>query len=151
MSKSLKTIACLKMLRGSVAIAIGLSLFWAYINFEAFNWTEYPILKNIAAKDPFLQMLFSWLLSFTAQQLISIAILVILVGLVRWAEAVGIWLNKIWAQWLAVFSGFIYIPFELNELLYRFSWIMVLILLINIMVVSYLLYVLFLKRWAPKG
>lgn len=149
MSKSLKTIACLKVLRGSVAIVIGLSLFWAYLNFEVFNWTEYPTLKNIASKDPFLQMLFSWLLSFTAQQLLNIALLIILVGLVRWAEAVGIWFNKSWAQWLAVFSGFIYIPFELNELFYRFSWMMVLILLINIMVVTYLLYVLFLKRRGP--
>jgi uncharacterized membrane protein (DUF2068 family) len=67
---------------------------------------------------------------------------------VRWVEAGGIWFNKSWAQWLAVFSGFIYIPFEINELIHRFSWVMILILLVNVMVVSYLLFVLHKKRLA---
>jgi hypothetical protein len=146
MSKSLKTIACLKVLRGSIAITIGVSLFLVYRRSEAFSWIDHPILGGIASNDPFLQMVFAWLGSFNQAQILSIAVLASLMGALRWVEAGGIWFNQSWAQWLAVFSGFVYIPFEINELFYRFSWLMVLVLLVNTLIVSYLLYVLYAKR-----
>jgi hypothetical protein len=146
MSKSLKTIACLKVLRGSIAITIGVSLFLVYQRSEAFSWADHPLLGGIASNDPFLQMVFAWLGSFNQAQILSIAVLASLMGVLRWVEAGGIWFNQSWAQWLAVFSGFVYIPFEINELIYRFSWLMVFVLLVNILIVSYLLYVLYAKR-----
>ena len=148
MSKSLKTIACLKVLRGSIAITIGVSLFLVYRRSEAFSWLDRPILGGIASNDPFLQMVFAWLGSFNQAQILSIAVLACLMGALRWVEAGGIWFNQSWAQWLAVFSGFIYIPFEVNELIHRFSWLMVVILFINTLIVAYLLYVLYAKRLA---
>ena len=146
MSKSLKTIACLKVLRGSIAITIGVSLFLVYRRSEAFSWIDHPILGGIASNDPFLQMVFAWLGSFNQAQILSIAVLASLMGVLRWVEAGGIWFNQSWAQWLAVFSGFVYIPFEINELIYRFSWLMVVVLLVNTLIVSYLLHVLYAKR-----
>ena len=148
MSKSLKTIACLKVLRGSIAITIGVSLFLVYRRSEAFSWLDHPILGGIASNDPFLQMVFAWLGSFNQAQILSIAVLACLMGALRWVEAGGIWFNQSWAQWLAVFSGFIYIPFEINELIHRFSWLMVVILFINTLIVAYLLYVLYAKSLA---
>ena len=148
MSKSLKTIACLKVLRGSIAITIGVSLFLVYRRSEAFSWIDHPILGGIASNDPFLQMVFAWLGSFNQAQILSIAVLAYLMGALRWVEAGGIWFNQSWAQWLAVFSGFIYIPFEINELIHRFSWLMVVILFINTLIVAYLLYVLYEKSLA---
>ena len=148
MSKSLKTIACLKVLRGSIAITIGVTLFLVYRRSEAFSWIDHPILAGIASNDPFLQMVFAWLGSFNQAQILSIAVLACLMGALRWVEAGGIWFNQSWAQWLAVFSGFIYIPFEINELIHRFSWLMVVILFINTLIVAYLLYVLYAKSLA---
>ena len=148
MSKSLKTIACLKVLRGSIAITIGVSLFLVYRRSEAFSWIDHRILGGIASNDPFLQMVFAWLGSFNQAQILSIAVLACLMGALRWVEAGGIWFNQSWAQWLAVFSGFIYIPFEINELIHRFSWLMIVILFINTLIVAYLLYVLYAKSLA---
>ena len=148
MSKSLKTIACLKVLRGSIAITIGVSLFLVYRRSEAFSWIDHPILGGIASNDPFLQMVFAWLGSFNQAQILSIAVLACLMGALRWVEAGGIWFNQSWAQWLAVFSGFIYIPFEINELIHRFSWLLIVILFINTLIVAYLLYVLYAKSLA---
>jgi hypothetical protein len=148
MSKSLKTIACLKVLRGSIAITIGVSLFLVYRRSEAFSWIDHPILGGIASNDPFLQMVFAWLGSFNQAQILSIAVLACHMGALRWVEAGGIWFNQSWAQWLAVFSGFIYIPFEINELIHRFSWLMIVILFINTLIVAYLLYVLYEKSLA---
>ena len=140
--------ACLKVLRGSIAITIGVSLFLVYRRSEAFSWIDHPILGGIASNDPFLQMVFAWLGSFNQAQILSIAVLACLMGALRWVEAGGIWFNQSWAQWLAVFSGFIYIPFEINELIHRFSWLMIVILFINTLIVAYLLYVLYEKSLA---
>jgi uncharacterized membrane protein (DUF2068 family) len=135
-------------LRGSIAITIGVSLFLVYRRSEAFSWIDHPILGGIASNDPFLQMVFAWLGSFNQAQILSIAVLACLMGALRWVEAGGIWFNQSWAQWLAVFSGFIYIPFEINELIHRFSWLMIVILFINTLIVAYLLYVLYEKSLA---
>src|SRR5258706_297623 len=37
-------------------------------------------------------------------------------ALVRWVEAIGLWLGKRWAEWFAVASGAIYVPAEVYGL-----------------------------------
>src|SRR6266511_2957889 len=41
---------------------------------------------------------------------------------VRFVEAYGLWHDWKWMKWFAVLSGGIYIPAELSEVIYRFSW-----------------------------
>src|SRR6266481_1578114 len=41
---------------------------------------------------------------------------------VRFLEAYGLWHDWKWMKWFAVISGGIYLPAELGEVLYRFSW-----------------------------
>lgn len=73
----------------------------------------------------------------------------------RFIEAYGLWRARVWAEWLAIVSGAIYLPFELYNLIRRPTpghWI---ILLINVAVVIYIAWV----RWdeihargvAPSG
>src|SRR4051812_15041552 len=47
----------------------------------------------------------------------------------RLLEAYGLWKNQPWAEWLAVVSGAIYIPFEVRGLLHRFDWLKLSLLL----------------------
>jgi uncharacterized membrane protein (DUF2068 family) len=56
----------------------------------------------------------------------------------RFIEAYGLWYLRPWAEWLAIASGSIYIPFEVQDLLRRPDAIRLLILLINIGIVLYM-------------
>jgi uncharacterized membrane protein (DUF2068 family) len=61
---------------------------------------------------------------------------------VRLVEAVGLWLRKSWAEWFAVLTGGIYIPIELYEVVQSATWPRITLLIVNVGVVSYLLFVL---------
>jgi len=58
----------------------------------------------------------------------------------RFAEAYGLWRERAWAEWLALVSGAIYLPFEIVELARRPDWIRLIIFLVNLAVVLYMAY-----------
>jgi len=61
----------------------------------------------------------------------------------RFIESYGLWRQRVWAEWLAIVSGAVYLPFEIYNLIRRPTMVHWLILLINIAVVLYIGWV----RW----
>jgi uncharacterized membrane protein (DUF2068 family) len=61
---------------------------------------------------------------------------------VRMIEAVGLWLRKTWAEWFAVLTGGMYIPIEIFEVIRSVTWPRVTVLVVNLGVVFYLLFIL---------
>ena len=80
--------------------------------------------------------------SLNDTKLWSMAIAAFMYFVVRMVEAVGLWLRKSWAEWFAVLTGGMYIPVEIFEVYRKVSWPRVTVLVINLGVVSYLLFVL---------
>jgi uncharacterized membrane protein (DUF2068 family) len=58
----------------------------------------------------------------------------------RFMEAYGLWRERAWAEWLAMISGAVYLPFEVYELARRPDWIPLVILAVNLAVVLYMVY-----------
>jgi len=142
MNKNLKVIACLKVLRGTLAMAVGVTLYIIYGHSEVLNWQEHSFISSIAQKDPFFQIFIDWLAKFPNEQVLYISLFAFGIGLIRYIEAIGVWFDKTWAQWLVVITAFIYIPFEINELIHQFTWTITIIMAINFVVAFYLLYLL---------
>jgi uncharacterized membrane protein (DUF2068 family) len=61
----------------------------------------------------------------------------------RFIESYGLWRQRVWAEWLAIVSGGVYLPFELYNLIRRPTMAHWVILLVNIGVVLYIAWV----RW----
>lgn len=59
---------------------------------------------------------------------------------IRFVEAYGLWTLKAWAEWFAIISGSLYIPFELYKLLQKPTFTRGAILFFNILIVIYLWY-----------
>ena len=72
----------------------------------------------------------------------SMAIAATMYSVVRMIEAIGLWLRKAWAEWFAVLTGGMYIPIEIFEVFHRVTWARITVLVVNLGVVSYLLFVL---------
>ncbi len=69
--------------------------------------------------------------------------LAIVYATLRFVEGYGLWKQRAWAEWLAIASGCLYIPIEIQRLVRHpneFHWS---ILIINILVVLYIAWV----RW----
>jgi len=60
----------------------------------------------------------------------------------RFVEAYGLWNQRQWAEWFAVISGAIYLPFELFALVAHPHWVKLVVLAGNILVVLYILKIL---------
>ena len=61
----------------------------------------------------------------------------------RFVESYGLWRQRVWAEWLAIVSGAVYLPFELYKLIRHPNLVHWTILLVNIAVVLYIAWV----RW----
>jgi uncharacterized membrane protein (DUF2068 family) len=77
-----------------------------------------------------------------------LAALAFLYSTVRFVEAWGLWRLKAWAEWFAIISGTIYIPIEIFELIKHATWFKLGILLVNLFIVVYLIYV---RYWSRKA
>ena len=76
----------------------------------------------------------------------SMALAATMYFIVRMIEATGLWLRKAWAEWFAVLTGGMYIPAEIYEVAIKVTWPRITVLVVNLGVVSYLLFVLIKER-----
>ena len=65
---------------------------------------------------------------------------------VRLAEAWGLWLDKVWSEWLGALSGALYIPLEIAHLMHRTTIASAAVLLGNIAMVAFLAFQLWQRR-----
>jgi uncharacterized membrane protein (DUF2068 family) len=72
-----------------------------------------------------------------------IAVIAITYAALRFAEGYGLWKQRAWAEWLAIGSGCVYLPFEIYKIIRRSNQLHWAILAINIVVVLYIAWV----RW----
>jgi uncharacterized membrane protein (DUF2068 family) len=79
---------------------------------------------------------------FSIQQgtLVKIALVVGAYAVLEGAEAVGLWMQKRWAEYLTFIATTLLLPVELYELSRRFSPLKIVTLVVNLAVVVYLLY-----------
>jgi uncharacterized membrane protein (DUF2068 family) len=60
---------------------------------------------------------------------------------VRFIEAWGLWNRRVWAEWFALLSGTLYLPFEALKVAERADWERVAVLGINVLIVLYMLWI----------
>lgn len=68
-------------------------------------------------------------------QLRALAAAAIVYALVRFFEAVGLWLDRSWAEWFGILTGAIYLPLELFELTRGVTWPKITVVVVNSLVV----------------
>jgi uncharacterized membrane protein (DUF2068 family) len=65
----------------------------------------------------------------------------------RFAEGYGLWRAKAWAEWIALVSGAIYLPFEIYKLSHPVKALHLLIFLVNLAIVVFMFY---LRIYLPR-
>jgi uncharacterized membrane protein (DUF2068 family) len=61
-------------------------------------------------------------------------------SLVRFVEAYGLWNARVWAEWFAILSGMMYLPWEIYEIVMHPRPIRWVIFIGNIVILLYLIY-----------
>ena len=82
----------------------------------------------------------------TDARLWLIASMGFLYAVFRFIESYGLWFEKVWAEWLAVVSGGMFLPLEIYEVCEKFTRVRISALIVNIAVVCAMSWVLVKNR-----
>jgi uncharacterized membrane protein (DUF2068 family) len=58
----------------------------------------------------------------------------------RFVEAFGLWRARAWAEWIALVSGALYLPFEVRLMMHRVTLLHTAFLVVNVAVVAFMFY-----------
>ncbi|HEV2697256.1 MAG TPA: DUF2127 domain-containing protein [Terriglobales bacterium] len=142
--QALRGVALLEFVKGVAVLAAAISLYW---------------LDPTDVADAFLGFLhispdhhLARMLMGLADRLSDVTMWHVMLGAcsysgLRFAEAYGLWKARAWAEWIALVSGAIYLPFEIRLLAHRVSLLHVSVLLINIAIVIFMFY---LRIYVPR-
>ena len=140
-------IASLKLLKAGFLIATGvaaLELVRPEIGERLLHWAEE--IQHDFHRDVTLKAL-QKLLKFEPAELRLVALGTFLYATLFIIEGIGLWMDKLWAEWLTIISTGALIPIELYELTREISGLKIGVLIVNIFVVIYLIRRLRIKHW----
>ena len=136
--KGLRLIASLEILKGALVVVGALAL----LHYVHRDITEIAARLLDKLHVPPGASLATYLLqgsnSVTPEKIKGVIGFAALYSAIRFIEGYGLWLARIWAEWFAIVSGTIYLPFEMYEVIRRVTWLHCAVLAINIGIVLYM-------------
>jgi uncharacterized membrane protein (DUF2068 family) len=99
-------------------------------------------LLHISPDHHFAQVFLDWADSLTSAKIWTVAIAALSYSVLRFVEAYGLWYARAWAEWIALISGTVYLPFEIYKLVHKQNLFHISVFLINVAVVLYMVYAL---------
>lgn len=100
------------------------------------------LVNRIEAALPLPEATFRFLQGFDRGDQAIAGVVLLAYAALHLVEGIGLWKDRVWAEWLVVITGGVYVPFELYAAVHRPNSITISLLLINIAVVIYLIFVL---------
>ena len=95
---------------------------------------------HIDTDKRYAQVFLDWADTVTDEKLMGIAAVAGAYSILRFVEGYGLWRERAWAEWLALISGCLYLPFEIHDMVVKPNWIRASILLVNLAVVAYMIF-----------
>jgi uncharacterized membrane protein (DUF2068 family) len=135
---SLRTIALFEAAKGAVVLIAGAGLLrWMHHHAQhAVDDLVRHLHLNPARSHP---RIFEQVIERVSKdQLEWLAAGALLYAVFRFVEAGGLWRQRRWAEWLALVSGGIYLPFELYEVFHTRHWAAVAVFAVNLLIVAVL-------------
>ena len=136
--KGVRTVATIEFTKGIIVVLAGLGVFsmrhrdvWGV----AESFLEF---FHVNPHHHYVGVFINLVYRLSDVRLWKIAVVAAVYAALRFVEAYGLWYLRPWAEWLAIASGSIYIPFEVADLLRRPDGIRLLIIVVNLGIVLYL-------------
>ena len=134
----LRAIATLEAFKGALVVVLGIALLLVHSHVE--DYTESLLYHlHIDFDRRFGHMLLNAASTVSDARWWSIGVAAGSYASVRFVEAWGLWNQRVWAEWFALLSGALYLPFEVLKVTERADLERVSILVINLVIVLYML------------
>ncbi|MFL6299057.1 MAG: DUF2127 domain-containing protein [Terriglobales bacterium] len=135
---ALRSVAVFEAIKGILVLAVGFGV-WHYRHRDIDDIVDRVVAFFHLNPEGHLSNIFSKAAErMTEKTLVLVAIGAVIYSIIRFAEAYGLWRARAWAEWFALISGTIYVPFEVHALMHHPNPIKWGILVINILIVLYM-------------
>jgi uncharacterized membrane protein (DUF2068 family) len=142
--QALRSIALLEFAKGIAVLAAAISLYWVDPTDVVGGFLDF---LHISPDHHIAQLLLRSADNLSNASMWSIILMACVYSGLRFAEAFGLWRERAWAEWIALISGAIYIPFEAYKLAHRVSLLHASVLIVNLAIVAYMFY---LRIYLPR-
>lgn len=143
--QALRTVALLEFAKGLLVLAAAFSLMFLVDPSDLAGW--FLDFLHISPDRHFARLLLHLADNLSnAKVWVIIATACSYSGL-RFAEAYGLWKAKAWAEWIALVSGALYLPFEIRLLAHRVTLFHAGVLIVNLAIVAFMFY---LRIYVPR-
>ncbi len=136
--KGVRAVALLEFAKGMVIVLAGLGIF--HMRHRDIWGVAESLLEffHVNPHQHYVGVFIDLVYRISDIYLWKIAVIAALYVTLRFIEAYGLWYLRPWAEWMAIASGGIYVPFEAMDLIRRPSWFRLLVIVLNIGIVLYL-------------
>ncbi len=137
---ALRGVAVLELAKGLVVLLVGFGVV-SLLHRDAWD-TAVNLLRilHVSPERHFAQVFLNLVDNVTDARLWAVAAGAAAYSTLRFLEAYGLWYVRAWAQWIALVSGALYLPFEMYELVRRPTLLHVVILAANLSIVLYMMF-----------
>ncbi len=135
----LRTVATIEAVKGIAVLILGLAVLMLVhkdLDLVTERVTEF---LHIAPEGKISNFMYAAADKTTSRGLWFIFLAAMVYSLVRFIEAYGLWHERDWAEWFALLSGCLYLPWEIYRLIRHNDLLNWGVLVINILVVLYML------------
>ncbi len=145
----LRTVATFEALKGIAVLLIGITLLFVHQHAEQFSENLLYRLR-IDPDRKLAQMFLNAASQVNDARLWTIAAVVLLYAAVRFTEAWGLWNRRVWAEWFAMLSGALYLPWEILKIVEKADWERISVLCINLIVILYMAEIRIRETWQSR-
>ncbi|MGH9821149.1 MAG: DUF2127 domain-containing protein, partial [Pyrinomonadaceae bacterium] len=127
-----------KVVKAFVLIVVGFKLL-SLFNHDVHEWaSDFVTRHGIDIGNRYIHAGLERLVGVTNDQIVTWSIVAFFYSTVLLVEAIGLWLQKRWAEYFTAISTALLLPVEIYEIYERFTWVRIAIFLINVFIVWYL-------------
>ena len=139
---ALRAVAAFEICKGGLVVLLGLGLL--SLIHQDVQATAEKLMRTLHL-DPAWQvthMVLKRSAELTDHKLVILALYAFGYSAIRFIEGFGLWHNRSWAEWFAVLSACLFLPLEIQHLLYSFDYWGVAVFVGNLLIVGYLVHIL---------
>jgi len=136
----LRAIATLEALKGLAVVLLAIALIFVHKHVEDYM-EDLLFYLHVDLERRIGHALMNAASKVSDVRLLTILLAAASYATVRFIEAWGLWYRRVWAEWFALLSGALYLPWEILRIAERPTWERTGVLAVNVVIVLYMLYV----------
>jgi uncharacterized membrane protein (DUF2068 family) len=146
----LQTVATIEFVKGIFVALMGICAL-LLVHKDAWLYAESLLaMFHISTDRRIAQMFLDFADNVTDAKLWAAAWLAFAYSTLRFVEGYGLWRCRTWAEWVAAVSGTLLLPLEVRELFRRVTLLRCGVLIVNVAVVLYMVYIILANRREHK-